>query len=80
MPIWLTILSGAAGIVGVILSIYVVVDSKVGVKRKRLDNMEERLGDHEIRLAKTERVTEVVEDFMEDLLMEALNRGKKRRQ
>lgn len=79
MPIWLTILSGAAGIVGVILSIYVVVDSKLGTRKKQIQEICKKLADHEVRIIQTERVTKVVEEFMEDLLVDTLKSKKRQR-
>jgi len=76
MPNWLTIIGGITGVVAVFLTIYKIIDDKVGAKKKELDSLKEKLSDHETRLTNAERVTGVVEDVMEELLVENLKRRK----
>lgn len=79
MPDSLTVLVGISSIIAVILSGYTIIDGKLGGKRKEITGIKEKLADHETRIVAIERVTKVVDEFMEDLLLENL-RNKKRRQ
>lgn len=75
---WLPILSGVIGVLGISLTIYKIVDDKIGTRKKELDALREKLADHENRIRAAERVTETVENFMDELLIDSLRRNKRR--
>lgn len=70
----ITILVGISSIVAVILSVYTIIDNKAGARKKEIIDIKAVQANHEIRIVATERVTGVVEDYMEDLLLESLKR------
>lgn len=76
MPDWLTKLSGiiavASTIVTTTMAIYTLVVNRRSAKQKQLDEINGKVTDHESRIIQTEKVTKVVEEFMEDLLLEQL--------
>lgn len=75
----LTTIVGISSIVAVFLSLYTIIDSKLGTKKKEINSIRDKLSEHETRIIATERVTGVVEDFMEDLLLDSLGSKKRRR-
>lgn len=76
----LTILVGISSIIAVILTFYNILSEKVGAKKAEMTAIKDRLADHEIRIKGAERVTETVENFMEELLVDSLRSTRKRRQ
>lgn len=74
----LPIIGTIFGIIAVLLSIYNTINERSGARKKEMATLNEKISEHEGRIAATERITKVVEEFSEDLLLESL-KSKRRR-
>lgn len=79
MPLWLQNLVGVCAIISLAVALYSVIDKKRWNRQQKYDELNDKIVDLEADMAQVKKITDCVEEYMQDQLIETLSGARARR-